>query len=203
MTCSLRIAELRTSGVTNAKHAWLQRLHQCGWLALFICLPLTSIAQSPPSLPSAGSRPSETVLIIGMVIVGLLGALAGYGMYYLYNETYPSIDDMQRLIHNLSGHSAERGDLKVDDNNPLLKANLREMYETIQHIVDAQNASWRFYLQYVISIAITVFLVFMIILQVVNAEAGLPIVATIVGAAIGSAVQSDRMRPTARPQDPP
>jgi hypothetical protein len=169
-------------------------------------------AQAPQTPPAATQEPqvpkdySLNVLIV-LAIVGLFGALAGFGMYHLYNETYPSIDDMQRLIHNRDlpeyrQKDAESVDGKIDHNNPMLKADLRPMYETIQYIVDAQNAAWNLYLQYIVSIIIGFFVVSLIILGVVRSDAGLPIIATIVGAAIGSAVQSVRTRPTARQQDP-
>jgi len=62
-------------------------------------------AQAPQTPPAAAQEPpvpkyySPSVLIV-LAGIGLFAALAGYGMYYLYKETYPSIDDMQRLIHN-------------------------------------------------------------------------------------------------------
>ena len=89
-------------------------------------------AQAPQTPPAAAQEPpvpkyySPSVLIV-LAGIGLFAALAGYGMYYLYKETYPSIDDMQRLIHNaqLTDNAAESRDDRVDQNNPILKADLR------------------------------------------------------------------------------
>lgn len=87
-----------------------------------------------------------------------------------------------------------------DHNSPqTLQAFDRLRFDNIRYIFEVQSSFWATYLQAVVSIIIIGLTVILLILKIINAESGLPIIATIGGAAIGKGIPAARS--TARPID--
>ena len=136
-----------------------------------------------------------------LLAVFLFAGIAGVGMFALYDLTYPSLDDFQRFVYNNvdsqdtgGAEAGAAGGGSRDRDNALLRSDPRMVFETIQHIVDAQNASWNMYLQFTAAIVIALCIVVLLMTGKIGAEAGLPVIAAIVGAIIGNAIQPTRAR---------
>ena len=154
-----------------------------------LCTPgLAAIGDQQPLHPLLDDK---TTVIRVLSVLFLLAILCGVGMFFLFKSTYPSIDDLERLLNAISPKQQQ-----------LVERDTKTIFETVQYIVDAQNASWNMYLQYVVAVVIALLVVSLLLLQAVSAEAGMSILATIVGAAIGNAVTRPRPRESAPPQPP-
>ena len=180
-------------GRDAGKH-WMHTLiHRGTIILIFFSMPLIAAAQtqSAPGSETPGADLKWWVL----VAVFLFAVIAGIGMFLLYYFTYPSVDDFQRFVYPGTAPSHD---------NPLLRSDTRIVYETVQHIVEAQNTSWNMYLQYTAAIVIALFLICIIILDTTQTitQAAFPIIATIVGAVIGNAIQPSRARTPQRDPTP-
>jgi hypothetical protein len=168
------------------------KLVKVGGLILFIvCIPLIAAAQNePPSIPPGYETNLRWWALLAIWLFAVLGSAGMFALYYL---TYPSVDDFQRFVYNSDGTARPSAARPVTQDNPLLRSNTGMIYETVQHIVETQNTSWNMYLQYTVAIVIVLFLVCLIILGI-GAQPIFPIIATIVGAVIGNAIQPSRAR---------
>lgn len=130
-------------------------------------------------------------------------------MFALYRITHPSVDDFQRFVYNIPKRGgllallnirhappAGGGATSANPDNLLLRSDTRLIFETVQDIVETQITSWNMYLQYTAAIAISLFVVSLVLVdgsQTIT-QGAFPIIATIVGAVIGNAIQPSRSR---------
>jgi hypothetical protein len=118
--------------------------------------------------------------LICVIVIGI-AALIWFVLVF-YNDTYPSIDDLTESEKDLyiKRVEAEGGEAKVGSMRELD----RLRYSAIQLITEIQEATWTACLQSVVVILIVGILAILMLAGLVRADAGVPIIAAIGGAAL-------------------
>ena len=142
--------------------------------------------------------------LLGIVIASfILGVLVLIGMALLYLRSYPRIE--RDLIMDFRH-------ILFDGPFPPSNAQAYTYYwnrvvnlwgEAIADAMAKREIFWTLLIQSAVSLVVVVFIAILLLLKIVSAEAGLPVLATLGGAAISQGVSSGRAASRARGEVPP
>ncbi|HEU0154833.1 MAG TPA: hypothetical protein VFQ82_02105 [Stellaceae bacterium] len=145
---------------------------------------------------------SDPILYV-VIAAFVLGFLVLIGMALLYVRSYPRIEnDFIRIFRDLLF------------NHPFHPPNNQSYYyyvnrmatlcgETAADAMAKREVFWTLLIQSAVSLVVVVFIATLLLLKIVSAEAGLPILAAFGGAAISQGVNSGRAVSRARAEPPP
>jgi hypothetical protein len=133
----------------------------------------------------------------------ILGILVLIGMALLYLRSYQGIDGDIKIdfgdMYKISGGSIP--DPKTYPYYWNTAVTLRS--EAISDAMAKREIFWTLLVQSAVSLVVVVFIAILLLLKIVSAEAGLPVLATLGGAAISQGVSSGRAASRARVGLPP
>jgi hypothetical protein len=120
-----------------------------------------------------------------------LGLIVLIGMSLLYLRSYPRIerqlaDDLRRIILDGLGRSNAQAQVYYWNRIGTLWS------EAAADAMAKREVFWTLLIQAAVSLVVVVFIAVLLLLKIVSAEAGLPVLATLGGAAIGQGASSAR-----------
>jgi predicted PurR-regulated permease PerM len=143
-----------------------------------------------------------SILLFAIVVLTiLLGLILAVGAGALYLRSYPRMDES--AWHWRIHEYILSGGYSSDQRTRQAEANYYDAFrEAASSAVSTRQNFWTALIQFTLSIAVVVFITILLLLKIVTAEAGLPILAALGGAAISQGLGSIAGTPRPRTEQP-
>jgi hypothetical protein len=133
-----------------------------------------------------------------------LGLIVLMGMSLLYSRSYPKIpvrliEDFRHVLYDVPGPPPPNAQAYMYYWNRVFTL----WSEAAADAMAKREIFWTLLIQAAVSLVVVVFIAILLLLNIVTAEAGLPVLATLGGAAIGQGASSARSASRARTEVPP